>query len=108
MTKSASKRLVVGFSSWRGRDREKEKVRSDMNPKKGSEPFQGRKKIVVTPSPSTSSIKCFKRVVIVKDDGQVASDSSYGETSTSSELESCSDDSHVKGDLLTVKRLMGS
>ncbi|RDY04583.1 hypothetical protein CR513_11675, partial [Mucuna pruriens] len=47
----------------RGRDMEKEKVRSERIHKKGSEPFQGRKEIVVTPStsaPRTNNIKCFK------------------------------------------------
>ncbi|RDX97771.1 hypothetical protein CR513_19413, partial [Mucuna pruriens] len=45
------------------RDREKENVRSDRSPTKGSEPFQDRKETIVTPSPSTprtSNIKGFK------------------------------------------------
>ncbi|RDY03994.1 hypothetical protein CR513_12356, partial [Mucuna pruriens] len=94
-----------------GRDRDKNKVRSYRSPKKESDPFQGRKEIVVTPSlnaPRMSSIKCFKclgkghiasqypnrRDMIVKDDGKVA--------------KSCSDNSHVEGNLLMVRRLIGS
>ncbi|RDX93189.1 hypothetical protein CR513_24587, partial [Mucuna pruriens] len=46
--------------------------------------------------------------MIVRNDGKVASDSAHGETSTSSESKSCSDDSHLEGDLLMVRRLMGS
>ncbi|RDX96692.1 hypothetical protein CR513_20615, partial [Mucuna pruriens] len=80
--RSLSRRSIVGFNSWRGRDREKKKVRSERSPKKGS-----RKKSVVTPSPCaprTSNIKCFKclgkihiasqcsnrRTMIVRDDGE--------------------------------------
>ncbi|RDY06037.1 hypothetical protein CR513_10057, partial [Mucuna pruriens] len=37
--RSASRRSVASYTSWRGRDREKEKVRSDKSPKKGSKPF---------------------------------------------------------------------
>ncbi|RDX81032.1 hypothetical protein CR513_38327, partial [Mucuna pruriens] len=109
----------------RSRDKEKDKVRSDKSPKKGSEPFQCQKEIVFTPSPSasrTSSIECFKclgkghiasqcpnrTTMIVREDGEVASDSSHEETSISSELESRSDDSHCEEDLLMVRRLMGS
>ncbi|RDY11467.1 hypothetical protein CR513_03875, partial [Mucuna pruriens] len=82
------------------RDKEKEKVRSDKSPKKGSEPSQGHKKIVVTPSPSaprTKSHDCERR-------RKVVSGSSHGETSTFIESKSNSDDSRVKGDLLMVKR----
>ncbi|RDX73951.1 hypothetical protein CR513_46364, partial [Mucuna pruriens] len=68
----------------------------------------------------TSSIKCFKclwkghiafkcpnrRVMIVKDDGEVESESSIGEVSTSSEAECLSDDSHYEADLLIVRRYL--
>ncbi|RDY09289.1 hypothetical protein CR513_06344, partial [Mucuna pruriens] len=56
--RSSSRRSTTNSSSWRGRD--KEKVRSDRSPKKGSDPFQVRKEIIVTPTPRTSGIKCFK------------------------------------------------
>ncbi|RDX94984.1 hypothetical protein CR513_22558, partial [Mucuna pruriens] len=46
--------------------------------------------------------------MIVRHDGEMASDSSLRETSTSSESESHSDDSYIEGDLLTVKRFMCS
>ncbi|RDX94938.1 UPF0183 protein, partial [Mucuna pruriens] len=69
-----------------------------------------------------SSIKCFKclgkgqkasqcrnrRVMIVKDDGIVESESSIREVSTSSKVECVSDDSHYEGDLLVVRILMNS
>ncbi|RDY04701.1 hypothetical protein CR513_11571, partial [Mucuna pruriens] len=78
-----------------------------------------------TPTPiasRTSNIKCFKclgkghiasqcpnrRVMIVKDDGEIESESSLGELSSSREVESLSDGSHYKGDLLVVRRLMNS
>ncbi|RDX78281.1 hypothetical protein CR513_41452, partial [Mucuna pruriens] len=46
--------------------------------------------------------------MIVREDGEVASDNSHRKTSTSSELKSRSDDSHVEEDLLMVRRLRGS
>ncbi|RDY02063.1 hypothetical protein CR513_14532, partial [Mucuna pruriens] len=49
-----------------------------------------------------------RRAMIVRDDGKVASDSSHRETSISSESESRTNDSCVEGDLLVVKRLIGS
>ncbi|RDX68984.1 hypothetical protein CR513_51960, partial [Mucuna pruriens] len=58
--RSASRRSTTSTNGWKGRDREKEKVRSDRSPKKGSEPFQGPKELFVTPfAPSTSKIKWF-------------------------------------------------
>ncbi|RDY13986.1 hypothetical protein CR513_01010, partial [Mucuna pruriens] len=46
--------------------------------------------------------------MIVRDDDEVVSDSSYGETFISSESKSHGGDSHVKGDVLMVKRLIRS
>ncbi|RDY11938.1 hypothetical protein CR513_03325, partial [Mucuna pruriens] len=120
LSRSAARR-----SNLEGKLKEKEKVKGEKSPKKGSELFQGRQEIHITTSPNvlrTSSIKCFKcfgkgytesqcpnrRVIIVRDDKEVASESSHRETSTFSESESHSDDSHYKGDLLIVRRLMGS
>ncbi|RDX84251.1 hypothetical protein CR513_34726, partial [Mucuna pruriens] len=58
---SALRRYTASTSGWKGKYKEKEKVRSNKSPKKGSEPFLGPKKLFVTPStPRTSSIKCFK------------------------------------------------
>ncbi|RDX77104.1 hypothetical protein CR513_42808, partial [Mucuna pruriens] len=48
------------------------------------------------------------QVMIVKDDGEVESEISIEEVSTSSEVECLSDDSHYEGNLLVVKRLMNS
>ncbi|RDY09305.1 hypothetical protein CR513_06331, partial [Mucuna pruriens] len=86
------------------KDREKEKARREKSPEKGSEPFLGRKEVTSTPTlmaPKTSNIKCFKclgkghiasqcpnrTVMLVKDDGEVESESSNGEVSTSSKTE---------------------
>ncbi|RDY10278.1 hypothetical protein CR513_05214, partial [Mucuna pruriens] len=93
-----------------------------MSPKKGSEPFQGLKDLTFTPSaPRTSNIKCFKcldkgqialqcpnkRAMILREDGEIANDSSQ-ETSTSSESEEHNDDSYDDRDLLMVRRVMAS
>ncbi|RDX62522.1 hypothetical protein CR513_59131, partial [Mucuna pruriens] len=48
------------------------------------------------------------RVVIVKNDGEVESESSIGEVSTSSEAKCLGNDFHYEGDFLVVKRLMKS
>ncbi|RDX87664.1 hypothetical protein CR513_30832, partial [Mucuna pruriens] len=112
--RSASRRSIIGSSSLRGRDREKEKARSERSPKKGSEPFQG-----FTPSPNapkSSNIKCFnylgkchiafqhpnRKAMIMRDDGEVASESSHGETFASRESKSHSNDSHFEGDLWII------
>ncbi|RDY12873.1 hypothetical protein CR513_02304, partial [Mucuna pruriens] len=86
---------------------EKEKVRSDRSSKKGNEPFQGQKEIVVTPSPSapkTSSIKCFKCLR----KGHIASQCPNRRTIIIRVSLSLNDDSHLKGDLLMIRRLIGS
>ncbi|RDY04591.1 hypothetical protein CR513_11684, partial [Mucuna pruriens] len=44
--------------------------------------------------------------MIVRDDGVVVSDSSFGQTYTFSKSESHSSDSHFQGDLLMVRRLI--
>ncbi|RDX97767.1 hypothetical protein CR513_19431, partial [Mucuna pruriens] len=78
--------------------------------------------MIVTPTPRMSGIKCFKflgrgyiisqypnkRAMILRDNGEVEIESSHGDTSTSSNLGSCSDDSHVEEDFLMVRRSMGS
>ncbi|RDY09290.1 hypothetical protein CR513_06345, partial [Mucuna pruriens] len=46
--------------------------------------------------------------MILRDNGKMESDSSRGDTFTSSDSKICSDDSHVEGDLLMVRRLMGN
>ncbi|RDX75771.1 hypothetical protein CR513_44313, partial [Mucuna pruriens] len=86
-------------------------------------PLAERNSPISTPMPPrASSIKCFKclgkghitsqcpnrSVMIVKDDGEIGSESSIGEVDTSSESESLNDGSHYEGDLLVVRRLMNS
>ncbi|RDX93227.1 hypothetical protein CR513_24540, partial [Mucuna pruriens] len=95
--RSASKRSTIGSK--------KDKARSEKSPQNRSEPFQGRKETIITPTPSvlrTSNIKCLnclgkshitsqcpnRRAMIVRDDGEVGSDNSHGETSTFGEFES--------------------
>ncbi|RDY04991.1 hypothetical protein CR513_11221, partial [Mucuna pruriens] len=46
--------------------------------------------------------------MIVKDDGEIESDSSLGDVSSSSEVESLSDGFHYEGDFLVVRRLMNN
>ncbi|RDY04985.1 hypothetical protein CR513_11215, partial [Mucuna pruriens] len=121
----ASRRMIASSSSWRGRDKNKEKAKSDRSSKKGSGPFQGCKEITITLSPNaytTRSIKCFKcldkghiasqcpnkRVMIVRDDGEVASDNSHAETSTFSESKIHNNDSRVGEDLLMRENIFHS
>ncbi|RDY05736.1 hypothetical protein CR513_10373, partial [Mucuna pruriens] len=97
--KSSFRRSIASFSRWRGRD--KEKVRSDRSPKKGNDPSQVHKEMFVT-LPRTSGIKCFKclgkghitsrspnkRAMILRENGEIESDSSRGDTSTSTIIHS--------------------
>ncbi|RDY13234.1 hypothetical protein CR513_01877, partial [Mucuna pruriens] len=120
--RSAFRKTYVGSSGWKGKEKEKEKVRREKSPKKGSDPVLGQKEVASTPTtnaPRTSNIKCFKflgkghialqcpirRVIVMKDNGEVESESSRGEDTSITEAESLSDDSHYKGDLLVVRRL---
>ncbi|RDY04687.1 hypothetical protein CR513_11573, partial [Mucuna pruriens] len=122
---NAYKKTYVGSSGWKGKEKEKDRARMEKSFKKGSEPSIGRKELTPIPThmPSrASNIKCFKcldkghitsqyldrRVMIVKDDGEIGSKSSIGEVRTSSEFESLSDGSHYEGNLLMVMRFMNS
>ncbi|RDY02812.1 Tf2-8, partial [Mucuna pruriens] len=97
-----------------GREKRKRRLRREKSPKKGIDSSLGRKETTSTPTPMTlrtSNIKCFKclgkghiafkcpnrQVMIVKDDGEIESDSSLGY-----EVEILSDDSHYEGDLLVL------
>ncbi|RDX78013.1 hypothetical protein CR513_41775, partial [Mucuna pruriens] len=93
--RSASKRSTANTSSWKGRDREKEKVRSDKSLKKGCEPFKVQRSCLL-------HILSLGRVVL-----SALSALEKG-TSASSESKEHSNDSHYDGDLLMVKRLMGN
>ncbi|RDX88940.1 hypothetical protein CR513_29396, partial [Mucuna pruriens] len=119
--RSASRKSFVGASGWKGKDTEKERVRREKILKKGSDISHGWREAITIPSPipyRTSSIKCFKclgsflvsqyKDDIVKEDGEVESESSLGEATTSSEVETLSDDSYYEGDLLVVRQLMNS
>ncbi|RDX97568.1 hypothetical protein CR513_19657, partial [Mucuna pruriens] len=97
---------------------EKKEKRRDKSLKKGSELSHGRKEIATTPTrsaPSTSNInkghialQCpNRRAMVWRDNGEVKSESSSEERSSSSEV-TLSDDSHYEGDLLMVRRLMNS
>ncbi|RDX74595.1 hypothetical protein CR513_45651, partial [Mucuna pruriens] len=85
----------------------------------GPSSYQGGD-VAITPSPNspwTSSIKCFKclgkghtasqcpnrRVVVLRDNGEVESESSSKEHSPSSKIETLSDDSHYEGDILMLR-----
>ncbi|RDY13682.1 hypothetical protein CR513_01362, partial [Mucuna pruriens] len=123
--RSAFRKSYVYISGWKGKEREKEKGRREKSPKKGSDPSLGRKETTSTPTlmaPRISDIKCFKflgkghialqcpnrKVVIMKYDKEVESESSLREISFSSEAKSLSDDFYYKGDLLVLGRLMNS
>ncbi|RDX89946.1 hypothetical protein CR513_28244, partial [Mucuna pruriens] len=105
--RNASRKTYVGTSCWKGEKREKEK------------------EITSTPThmaPRINNIKCFeclskghiasqcpnRRIMIVKDDGEIDSVSSLGELSSSSEVKSHSDGSHYEEDSLIVRKLMNS
>ncbi|RDX76794.1 hypothetical protein CR513_43177, partial [Mucuna pruriens] len=123
--RSASRRPYVGSSGWKGKEKEKEKVRREKSPKKGSEPSQGRKELAITPTPNaprTSNIRCFKclskghitsqcpnrRAMILRDNGEVECKSSRDEHSSSTKIESHSDGSHCEEDVLMMRRLVNS
>ncbi|RDY01004.1 hypothetical protein CR513_15731, partial [Mucuna pruriens] len=107
-------------SGWNGKEKEKEKekVRREKSPKQGS-----RKDLAIihTPNPPrTSSIKCFKclgkghrvsqcpnrRAMVLRDNGEVESESSRVERSSSSEVKTSNEESHYEGDLLMVALLV--
>ncbi|RDY04733.1 hypothetical protein CR513_11515, partial [Mucuna pruriens] len=104
---SESTKTYVGTSGWKGKDREKERARREKSPKKGSESSLSRKEVTSTPSHGHIASQCpNRRVMIVKDDGEVESESSIREVSISSEVECLSDDSHYEGYLLVVRRCL--
>ncbi|RDX85965.1 hypothetical protein CR513_32736, partial [Mucuna pruriens] len=112
--RSASRKMYGGSSGWKGKEKENDMASREKSPKKGSEASIGRKELIPisTPlPPRASSIKCLRKghiasqchnrsVMIVKDVGEIESESSRGEGSTSNESESLSDGSHYEGDLL--------
>ncbi|RDX87191.1 hypothetical protein CR513_31372, partial [Mucuna pruriens] len=111
-----------------GKEKEKERVRREKSLKKERvrrEKSLKKEKVAIIPTPNalrTSNIKCFKclskchialqcpnkRFMILRDNREVESESSHGEKSSSTEIETSNDDSHYKGDLLMVRRLMSS
>ncbi|RDX85639.1 hypothetical protein CR513_33137, partial [Mucuna pruriens] len=122
---SASRKTYGGCSSWKGKEKEKDRARREKSPKKGSETSTSRKEFTPTLTlilPRANNIKCFKClgkghvasecpyrcVIIVKEDGGIGSENFAGEVNTSSESKSLSDGSHYKGNILVVGRLMNS
>ncbi|RDX70643.1 hypothetical protein CR513_50094, partial [Mucuna pruriens] len=115
-----------GPSSWSGKEKEKDKLRKEKNPNKGSFPPQGRKEEIMMPGlASTSknnSVKCFKclgkrhissqypnkRSMILREDETVDSESSWDESSSISKLDLSSDYSHNDKDLVMVRHLMSA
>ncbi|RDX99638.1 hypothetical protein CR513_17289, partial [Mucuna pruriens] len=123
--RSASRRSFVGASGGKGKNKEKERDRGEKIHKKGNDILDGLREEITTHAPippRTSSIKCFKclrkgniasmcpnrRVMIVKEDGEVDNAISLGKATTSSEAKTLSDNSHYKGDFLVVRQLMNS
>ncbi|RDX99852.1 hypothetical protein CR513_17032, partial [Mucuna pruriens] len=91
--------------SWKGKERREDKPRKDKSPKKGNAPSQGQKQEVniFTPNTSKSSnIKCFKclgkghtasqfpnkRTMILKENGEIESESSQEESTSESQFSS--------------------
>ncbi|RDX79914.1 hypothetical protein CR513_39604, partial [Mucuna pruriens] len=106
-------------SSWKGKEREKERFRRDKSPKKGSDISQGQKEtpsICTSSAPNFSCIMCFnsldkghitskcpdRRTILLSDNGEVESESLYEESSFTSEAKSSSGGSHYEGDLQVV------
>ncbi|RDY03030.1 hypothetical protein CR513_13433, partial [Mucuna pruriens] len=106
MRKSASRNTYSGTSRWKGKEREKEKARREKSPKKGSKPLMAKKKSLLPPTPMAPSTSSIKRVMIVKDNGEVESESSIGEVSTSSEATCLNDDSYYEEDFLIMRRCL--
>ncbi|RDX80078.1 hypothetical protein CR513_39410, partial [Mucuna pruriens] len=113
----ASRKMYGGSSGWKGKEKEKERASREKSPKKGSEVSIGQKDLTpisTSMPPRASSIKGFeylrkghiasqysnRSMMIMKDDGEIGSESSVREVSTSSEFESLSDESHYEGNLL--------
>ncbi|RDX89036.1 hypothetical protein CR513_29290, partial [Mucuna pruriens] len=96
--------------NWKGNEREKEQPRKDKNPKKGSDNsflvgvpqrMAERKKLphltlVLHPKDTLPLNASNKRNMVMREDGNVKSESS------------CEESSSLKGDLLMVKRLMNT
>ncbi|RDX96603.1 hypothetical protein CR513_20700, partial [Mucuna pruriens] len=121
----ASKRSYPSSSSWKGKEKKRERPTKDKSPKKKSVLSHGQKVEATPPNLSSyrsSRIKCFKslgkrniasqfpnkRTMVLRDDGNVESESSYEGSSSFSEVESSSVSSRCNGDLLMVRRLVSS
>ncbi|RDX85646.1 hypothetical protein CR513_33127, partial [Mucuna pruriens] len=50
--RSASRKTYIVSSGWKGKEKEKEKVRREKSPKKGSDHSLGQKEITSTPTPN--------------------------------------------------------
>ncbi|RDY12847.1 hypothetical protein CR513_02274, partial [Mucuna pruriens] len=115
--RQASRKPYSSNSSWKGKEKEKERPRRDKCSKKGKV-----SPLPISSASKSSSIKCFKclakghiasqcpnrRTMVLKDDGDVDSESSNEDSSSSSGGESSSEGSYNEGDLLIVRRLMSN
>ncbi|RDY09720.1 hypothetical protein CR513_05870, partial [Mucuna pruriens] len=79
--RSAPREPYLRSNGWKGKDKEKEKIH-------------------------IASQCSNRRVVVLRDSGEVKIESSSEECSSSSEVEALSNDSHYEGDLLMVRRLI--
>ncbi|RDX90060.1 hypothetical protein CR513_28117, partial [Mucuna pruriens] len=97
-------------SNWKGKERRKNNLLNmDKSPKKGSTPFKGHKDEVIKvsiPNPNTSKSS---NIDVLKN-GDIESESSQEETSTSGSEGGCysREEAPYEGDLLLVRRLMST
>ncbi|RDX66818.1 hypothetical protein CR513_54370, partial [Mucuna pruriens] len=105
------------ISGWKGKEKRKDRASREKSSKKRSKASIGQKELTPfsTPMrPKASSINCFqclrnvhiasqctnRSFMIVKDDGNIRSESSIEEVSTSNEFKNLSDGSHYGGTCL--------
>ncbi|RDX76590.1 hypothetical protein CR513_43399, partial [Mucuna pruriens] len=120
--KLSSSKSYPSTTSWKGKEREKERFRRDKSPKKRSEVSHGQKDVVppsTSSSSKSSSINAWKkgniaskrpnrRTMVLRENREVESGSSQEDTSPSSRGNSSREGSHYESDLLMVRRLMSS
>ncbi|RDY03029.1 hypothetical protein CR513_13432, partial [Mucuna pruriens] len=117
------KSYLTTCSNWKGKEKREEKLlRKDRSPKKGNVPFKGHREEVSKNVPNSNTHKssnCLgkghiasqcrnKRKMILKDDGDINSESSQEEVSTSGNEGYSSEEVPYEGDLLMVRRLINT
>ncbi|RDX97565.1 hypothetical protein CR513_19654, partial [Mucuna pruriens] len=99
LQRNGKKSYPSSSSSYKGKERKEERPKRDKNPEKGSAPSQG-KGYIASKCPN-------KRTMVLRENGEVESESSQEDFFTSESESSCSE-AHYKGNLLMVKVLMST